>query len=77
MRCLAGDKPASEQVGPLPNGEQFLPSGQILGLSGQRFEFDGRPVDLALSPDGKKVYVKNMKNLLVVDARIPARFRRN
>ena len=68
MRCLAGDKPASEQVGPLPNGEQFLPSGQILGLSGQRLEFDGRPVDLALSPDGKKVYVKNMKNLLVVDA---------
>ena len=73
MPCLAGDKSADptlgERVGPLPNGEQFLPSGQILGVTGQRLEFDGRPVDLALSPDGKKVYVKNMKNLLVVDAR--------
>jgi YVTN family beta-propeller protein len=71
-RCVAGDSlsdPAPrEQVGPLPDGGQSLPSRQILRPAGRRLQFGGRPVDLVLSPDGKTVYVKNMKNLLVVDA---------
>src|ERR1700733_10072258 len=72
LRCEAGDKLSDqagrEQVGPLPDGGQSLPSKQILRAAGQRLQFNGRPVDLALSPDGRTVYVKNMKNLLVVDA---------
>jgi YVTN family beta-propeller protein len=62
------DSPRREQVGPLPNGAQYLPSKQILCVAGRRLEFSGRPVDLVLSPDGRTVFVKNMKNLLVVDA---------
>jgi len=56
------------QVGQLPNSEQSLPSKQILRAPGWQLQFSGRPVDLALSPDGKTVFIKNMSNLLVVDA---------
>jgi autotransporter-associated beta strand protein/YVTN family beta-propeller protein len=56
------------QVGQLPNSEQSLPSKQILRAPGQQIQFGGRPVDLALSPDGRTVFIKNMSNLLVVDA---------
>jgi YVTN family beta-propeller protein len=56
------------QVGQLPNWEQSLPSKQILRAPGRQLQFGGRPVDLALSPDGKMVFIKNMSNLLVVDA---------
>ncbi len=62
------DSALRQQVGALSDGTQFLPSGQILRVGGQRLECSGRPVDLALAPDGKTVFVKNMKNLLVVDA---------
>ena len=56
------------QVGQLPNSEQSLPSKQILRAPGQQLQFGGRPVDLALSPDGRTVFIKNMSNLLIVDA---------
>ena len=58
---------ADIQVGKLPNGEQSLPSKQILRAAGQRLQFFGRPVDLALAPDGRTAFIKNMHNLLVVD----------
>jgi YVTN family beta-propeller protein len=71
-RCLAGDglseSAPSQQVGPLPLGGQTLPSTQVLLIAGRRLEFKGRPVDLALSPDGRTLFVKNMKSLLVVNA---------
>ena len=55
-------------VGQLPYGEQSVPSKQILEIAGGRLQFSGRPVDLALAPNGKTLFVKNMSNLLVVDA---------
>ncbi len=55
-------------VGQLPGGEQSIPSKQILRAAGKQIQFGGRPVDLVLSPDGKFVYIKNINNLLVVDA---------
>ena len=71
-RCLAADglpEPGLNQpVGPLPLEAQKLPSTQTLRIAGQRIEFKGRPVDLALSPDGSTLFVKNINNLLVVDA---------
>ena len=54
-------------VGQLPDGQQSLPSKQILRAAGQQIQFAGRPVDLALSPDGKTAYLKNINSLLVVD----------
>ncbi|HWQ91629.1 MAG TPA: LamG-like jellyroll fold domain-containing protein, partial [Clostridia bacterium] len=56
-------------VGQLPHGEQSLPSKQVLRPAGRQVSFGGRPVDLALSPDGTAVYIKNLNNLLVVDAK--------
>jgi autotransporter-associated beta strand protein/YVTN family beta-propeller protein len=55
-------------VGQLPDGQQSLPSKQILRAAGQQIQFAGRPVDLALSPNGTTAYIKNMNNLLVVNA---------
>jgi len=60
--------PAEIQVGQLPEEQQSLPSRQILRAAGRQVQFAGRPVDLVLSPDGQTVYIKNMRNLLVVDA---------
>jgi len=56
------------RVGQLPDDQQSLPSKQILRAAGRQIQFGGRPVDLALSPDGRTVYIKNMRNLVVVDA---------
>jgi len=56
------------QVGQLPDGEQAIPTKQILRAAGTQIQFGGRPVDLVLSPDGKFVYIKNINNLLVVEA---------
>ncbi len=55
-------------VGQLPGGQQSLPSKQILRAAGRQLQFAGRPVDLVLSPDGGTVYIKNLNNLLVVNA---------
>lgn len=54
-------------VGQLPDGQQSLPSKQILRAAGQQIQFAGRPVDLVLSPDGRTAYLKNLNNLVVVD----------
>jgi YVTN family beta-propeller protein len=56
------------QVGQLQYFQQSLPSKQVLRAPGQQLQFGGRPVDLALSPDGRTAFLKNMNNLLVVDA---------
>ena len=56
------------KVGILPDGEQSVPTKQILRAAGRQLQFGGRPVDLALSPNGKFVFVKNVNNLLVLDA---------
>ncbi len=56
------------QVGQLPYSEQAIPSTQVLRAAGQSTQFSGRPVDLVLSPDGTVVYLKNMNNLLVLEA---------
>ncbi|EEF62162.1 alkaline phosphatase family protein [Pedosphaera parvula] len=55
------------RVGQLPGDAQVLPTKQIVQSAGQRIRLSGRPVDLALSPDGKTIYVKNMLNVVVVD----------
>src|SRR5262249_52909099 len=56
------------RVGQTVKGGQSLPSKQLLRSAGQQIQFSGRPVDLAISPDGGTVYIKNMNNLVVVDA---------
>ena len=42
-------------------------TGQTVRPAGEVVAFGGRPVDLALSPDGKTVFVKNNKGIVVLD----------
>ncbi len=55
-------------AGALATGGLSLPTKQILRTPGQSIFFGGVASDLALSPDGTTVYVKNNMSLQVVDA---------
>ena len=57
-----------EQVGVEGNG-QLMPTYQALHPAGESVEFNGRPVDLALSRDSKSVYVKDNRGLIVIDVK--------
>ena len=55
-------------VGVDPQGGMVVPTRQVVRPTGSVLEFPGRPVDLALSPDGKTLYVKDRDQLIVIDA---------
>lgn len=57
---------ADPQVGPLA-GRTLLPTGQTILSAGVTIAFPGRPVDLALSPDRKTLYVKDNRGVLAID----------
>jgi YVTN family beta-propeller protein len=40
-------------IGKIAEGVYFVPTGQTLTPAGENLTFDGRPLDMALSPDGK------------------------
>src|SRR5947207_2847186 len=46
-----GDK-SDRIIGKQSDGTYFVPTGQTLSPAGQNITFDGRPVELALRPDG-------------------------
>jgi len=54
-------------MGALPDGTVATPVGQMLRPYGRTLELSGRPVDAALSPDGRRLFVKDMGVLRVVD----------
>ncbi|MEO6035730.1 MAG: bifunctional YncE family protein/alkaline phosphatase family protein, partial [Verrucomicrobiota bacterium] len=49
------------------NGEQLVSTYQALHPAGQSVEFNGRPVDLALSPDRRVLYVKDNRGIVVIE----------
>jgi YVTN family beta-propeller protein len=51
-----------------PNGSTLLPTGQTIRPAGQLVTFHGRPIDLALAPDGKTLYAKDDRGVVVIDA---------
>src|SRR5512133_1278864 len=51
-----------------PDGGVIVSTSQVVRPAGIVVEYPGRPVDLALSPDGKTVYVKDRIQLTVIDA---------
>src|SRR6266436_5409257 len=59
---------APERVGPQPGGGTLLPTWQELHPAGETLTFRGRPVDLALAPDGRLLFAKDNRGLVVVDA---------
>ncbi len=62
QKTLYGNK----QVGPQPDGSVLVPSNQLIRPAGFQVYMPGRPVDLALSQDGKLLFVKNISSLDLV-----------
>lgn len=54
------------KVGPQPDGSILVPSNQLLRPAGLQIELPGRPVDLALAPDGRYLLVKNKSDIDLV-----------
>src|SRR5262245_6623508 len=50
------------------DGRIVVPTNQSLKPAGTQVTFPGRPVDLALAEDGQIVVVKNLNNLVFIDA---------
>ncbi len=66
---LTGCQPKSIQhVGPQPAGGHLTATLQFLHPAGQSVEFNGRPVDLVASPDGRTIYVKDNRGVVALDA---------
>ena len=61
--CLGQDQP----VGTTKNGGQMIATHQILHPVGDSLEYGGRPIDLALSPNGKWLYAKDNQGIVVID----------
>ena len=59
--------PQTQPVGPLTSGGHLVSTHQLLHPAGQSVEFAGRPVDLVLSPDGRTLFVKDNRGLVVID----------
>ena len=53
--------------GPADGGGYVVSTKQLIRPAGQSVEFRGRPVDLALSPDGKTIYAKSNAQLLAIE----------
>ncbi len=69
--CLVGLPFAPAAAPPLPLfptvGEALTPTLQTLRPAGEHAAFPGRPVDLVVSPDGKRLYIKDNRGLVVID----------
>ncbi len=57
---------AQPVVGPVDGGH-IVPTLQTVRPAGETVAFGGRPVDLALAPDGAAVYAKDNRGLVVID----------
>ncbi len=56
-----------DRVGSQTNRSHLVPTSQLLRPAGDSLQFGGRPLDIALSPDGRTLYVKDNRGIVVVD----------
>ena len=72
LSCLDTTAQAQEydrlKVGVQSDGRIVVPTNQILNPAGKQIAFPGRPVDLAFAEGGKTVVVKNLRDLVFLDA---------
>jgi YVTN family beta-propeller protein len=54
-------------IGVQADGRIVVPTNQILKPAGKQITFPGRPVDLALTEDGRTLVVKNLRGLVFID----------
>ena len=57
---------SEKQVGRRPDGTVVLPTNQVIAPAGKQVEFRGRPMDVALRPDGKTAAVLNGAHQAVI-----------
>ena len=55
--------PVNPKLGTQPDGSILVASNQLLRPSGFQINLPGRPVDLALSPNGRFLFVKNKADI--------------
>jgi YVTN family beta-propeller protein len=65
---LCADEQDSLRVGVQSDGRILVPTNQVLKPAGKQITFPGRPVDLALTGDGRTLVVKSMRDLVFLDA---------
>lgn len=65
--ATAGWAASPTLVGPHPSGGTMVATGQLVRPAGRSVEFNGRPVDLVLSRDGKTLMVKDNQGLVMID----------
>jgi YVTN family beta-propeller protein len=58
---------APVRVGDKVEGGTIVSTQQLIRPAGESIQFDGRPVDLCLSPDGKTAYLKGNRGVTVID----------
>lgn len=58
---------SGDKVGERPDGSVMTPTHQLLRPAGELVTFPGRPVDMALSPNGKFLYAKDDRGVVVVE----------
>ena len=54
-------------IGKQADGTYFVPTGQTLAPAGRNLTFEGRPVDMALRPDGKILAVMLAREIRLLD----------
>jgi len=59
-------KNSTKLIGPQPDGSILVPTNQLLRPAGFQIQFQGRPVDLAISPNGKWMAVLNKNHLELI-----------
>lgn len=59
---------AKAVVGPQGDGTYIVATNQRIDAAGDQVLFHGRPVDMALSPDGSTIAVKNKSDVVLIDA---------
>lgn len=55
------------RVGPRQDNSHVVATGQLLHPAGDSLQFNGRPVDMVLSPNGRTLYVKDNRGVVVID----------
>src|SRR5215213_3492711 len=65
---LLGDEQQRLKIGLQADGRIVVPTNQVLEPAGKQVVFPGRPVDLALIDEGRTLVVKNLRDLVFVDA---------
>lgn len=66
LLILAGCQ-GTRNVGQVGENEHLTSTGQVLKPAGELISFPGRPVDLTVSADGRRVFAKDNSDLIIID----------